>query len=66
MVKLVLELILLIQVPALEITSPTNNKGVLLPRLTQTQRLGISSPASGLLVYQTNGSTNGLYYYGRF
>jgi len=47
---------------ALEITSPTNNKGVLLPRLTQTQRLGISSPASGLLVYQTNG-TNGLYYY---
>ena len=48
---------------ALEITSPTNNKGVLLPRLTQTQRLGISSPASGLLVYQTNGSTNGLYYY---
>jgi len=47
---------------ALEITSPTNNKGVLLPRLTQAQRIGISSPASGLLVYQTNG-TSGLYYY---
>jgi hypothetical protein len=47
---------------ALEVTSPSNNKGVLLPRLTQTQRTGISSPASGLLVYQTNG-TSGLYYY---
>lgn len=47
---------------ALEVTSPSNNKGVLLPRLTQIQRTGISSPASGLLVYQTNG-TSGLYYY---
>ena len=47
---------------ALEITSSTNNKGVLLPRITQSQRIAISSPANGLIVYQTD-STSGLYYY---
>jgi hypothetical protein len=44
----------------LDITSTT--KGVLLPRMSAVQRSAISSPAAGLLVYQTDG-TNGFYYY---
>ena len=44
----------------LDITSTT--QGILIPRMTQTQRNGIASPASGLLVYQTDG-TSGFYYY---
>lgn len=38
------------------------SKGFLAPRMTQAQRAAISSPATGLLVYQTNG-TAGYYYY---
>lgn len=37
----------------LEIASTT--KGLLIPRMTQAQRLSIPSPANGLLVYQTDG-----------
>lgn len=44
----------------LEINS--NSKGFLTPRLTAAQRTGISNPATGLLVYQTDG-TSGFYYY---
>ncbi len=44
----------------LDITSL--NKGLLIPRMTQTQRSAISSPANALLVYQTDG-TQGFYYY---
>src|SRR3954453_24137480 len=44
----------------LDINSTT--KGVLLPRMTGTQRAAIATPANGLLVYQTDG-TPGLYYY---
>lgn len=44
----------------LDITSTT--KGVLIPRMTKTQRDAIASPATGLLIYQTN-STAGFYYY---
>src|SRR6185369_11296863 len=43
----------------LELSS--NNRGVLVPRLTTSQRTGISSPANGLLVYDTN--LNCFYYY---
>ncbi len=32
----------------------SNNKGVLIPRVTTTQRLAIATPAQGLLVYDTN------------
>jgi len=38
------------------------DKGVLIPRLTEIQRIGISAPAPGLIVFQTDG-ISGLYYY---
>ena len=44
----------------LDITSTT--KGFLPPRMTATQRGAISTPATGLVVYQTDG-TEGLYVY---
>lgn len=37
-------------------------RGLLLPRLTQTQRDAITSPVAGLMVYQTN-NTPGVYQY---
>ena len=45
---------------ALDITSTTG--GLLVPRMTETQRDAISSPATGLMIYQTDG-TVGFYYY---
>lgn len=45
---------------ALEIESTT--AGILIPRLTETQRDAISSPATGLMIYQTD-QTTGFYYY---
>lgn len=44
----------------LDVTSTT--QGFLAPRMTETQRNDISSPATGLLIYQTDG-TAGFYYY---
>lgn len=44
----------------LEITS--TSKGLLVPRMTKTQRDAILSPATGLLIYQTN-NTAGFYYF---
>jgi hypothetical protein len=44
----------------LDVNSTT--KGFLAPRLTAAQKAAISSPATGLLVYQTDGA-NGFYYY---
>ena len=44
----------------LDVTS--TSKGILLPRMTLTQRNSIASPAQGLLIFQTN-STPGFYYY---
>lgn len=43
-----------------DITS--NNKGILIPRITKTARIGIPSPANGLLVYQVD-DTIGFWYY---
>ena len=43
-------------------STSTNAKGFLPPRVTATERNAISSPAAGLMVYQTDG-TKGLYYY---
>ena len=39
----------------------SKNKGLLIPRLSSSEREGISSPASGLLVYDTN--LTGFYYW---
>ncbi|GAB4311427.1 MAG: hypothetical protein Kow00127_01440 [Bacteroidales bacterium] len=44
----------------LDVKSTT--KGFLAPRMTQAQRDAIVSPATGLMVYQTDG-TNGYYFY---
>lgn len=44
----------------LDVSSTT--KGFLPPRMTAAQKTAITSPATGLLVYQTDG-TAGLYYY---
>lgn len=38
---------------ALEIKSPANNKGLLIPRMTTVQKNAIPSPATGLMVYDT-------------
>jgi hypothetical protein len=40
----------------------STSKGLLIPRLTESQRTAIGTPATGLLVYQTDG-TAGFYYY---
>lgn len=44
----------------LDITS--TSKGMLIPRMTKTQRDAIVTPVTGLLIYQTN-NTPGFYYY---
>lgn len=44
----------------LDLTS--TDKGFLLPRMTLLQKTAITTPASGLLIYQTDG-TSGFYYY---
>ncbi|XLS29784.1 hypothetical protein ACJD0Z_02935 [Flavobacteriaceae bacterium M23B6Z8] len=38
----------------LDVTAPNDDAGVLFPRLTTTQRDAISSPATGLLIYNTD------------
>jgi hypothetical protein len=45
---------------ALDVSS--TDKGILVPRMTQAQRIEIASPATGLLVYQID-NTNGFWYY---
>jgi hypothetical protein len=45
---------------ALEVKSTT--KGLLIPRMTQTQREAIASPAQGLLVYETD-NNKGIWHY---
>ncbi len=40
------------------------NKGILIPRMSSTQRDAIVSPAQGLLVYVTTASEEGFWYYG--
>ena len=39
-----------------------NHKGILIPRVTQSEKNQISTPATGLLLYQTDG-TSGFYYH---
>jgi len=45
----------------LDIKSTT--QGMLIPRMTEAEKLAITSPAHGLLVYQTSGTFPGFYYY---
>jgi hypothetical protein len=40
----------------------STSKGLLIPRMTQAERDAISSPATGLLIYQTD-NTPGFYYW---
>lgn len=45
----------------LEVVSPSNNKGLLIPKLTNAQMNNIVSPATGLIIYNTD--AEGLYHY---
>jgi hypothetical protein len=47
---------------ALEVTSESNAKGLLIPRLTDAQRSAIKEPAEGLLIYQTSAPA-GFYFF---
>ena len=47
---------------ALEVASSTNNKGILIPRITATQKDAISNPAEGLMIFQTSAPA-GFYFY---
>lgn len=40
-----------------------NNKGLLVPRLTQAQRTAITTTTQGLLVFQTDGAQPGFWYF---
>jgi hypothetical protein len=40
----------------------STSKGLLMPRMNKVQRNAISSPANGLIIYQTD-STPGFYFY---
>jgi hypothetical protein len=40
----------------------SNSKGILIPRVTSAQKTAIVTPATGLLIYQTDG-TSGFYFY---
>jgi microcystin-dependent protein len=46
---------------ALHVQPPTNNKGMLIPRLTTNERNLIAAPAEGLLVYDTD--VNSLFHF---
>ena len=46
----------------IDANAATNAKGFLLPRVTATEKNSIVTPATGLIVYQTDG-TQGFYYY---
>jgi hypothetical protein len=48
--------------PSAVLDLKASDKGFLVPRLSSAQRNAIASPAEGLLVYQTNG-TSGFYFY---
>jgi len=41
----------------------STTKGMLMPRMTQTQRKAISSPDTGLMVYQTDNTQKGVHFY---
>ena len=48
--------------PSAMLDVKSTSKGLLVPRMTQAQRTAITTPANGLLVYQTD-NPSGFYYY---
>ena len=48
--------------PSAQLEVKSTNKGLLTPRMNEAQKNAIDNPATGLLVYQTDG-TSGFYYY---
>ena len=48
--------------PSAMLEVKSNTKGVLISRMTESERTAIKTPATGLLVYQTDGSA-GFYYH---
>lgn len=49
--------------PSAKLHIDSTTQGVLVPRMTASQRTAISGPATGLLVYQTDGIDQGFYFY---
>ncbi|WP_181307626.1 tail fiber domain-containing protein [Rufibacter sp. XAAS-G3-1] len=49
--------------PSAMLDIAATDKGLLIPRLTEVQRQAIASPATGLMVFQTDGSSVGFWYY---
>ena len=47
--------------PSAMLDAKSTDKGLLIPRMTQAQRNAITNPATGLMIYQTDGGP-GLYY----
>jgi len=50
--------------PSAMLDISSSDKGLLIPRLLEVQRVGISAPALGLLVFQTDGVSGFYYYFG--
>lgn len=48
--------------PSAMLDVASNNKGILIPRMSTTERIAITTPATSLMVYQTDG-LKGYYYY---
>lgn len=48
--------------PSAQLEVQSSEKGVLIPRLSEAQKNGIPSPATGLLIYQTDGD-DGFWYF---
>jgi hypothetical protein len=48
--------------PSAQLDVNSNSKGILIPRMTAAQKDAIVAPATGLLIYQSDG-TAGFYYY---
>ena len=48
--------------PSAMLDVKSTTKGILVPRMTAAQKTAIATPATGLMIFQTDG-TSGFYYY---
>src|SRR5690606_8327358 len=48
--------------PSAQLEVSSTDKGILIPRMSEAQRDAIATPATGLLIFQTDGS-EGFYYF---